>query len=312
MAAATLRKGFILRLDSTHHRWLGFTIAVIVVSWLAYLVNGSGAPAGVHQGATWLGLVYGLGCALVVIFAVLLTIRKARIRRRWGPLTWWLKGHLWLGGLALPFALFHGDFQFGGPLTTILLWLVIITVTSGVAGVALQHFLPTTMMDRVPEESTYDQVKRSIVVLRRDAYMLVWETAGDPPDVDREREEVEAVIGVKMKPTPTHDPAPAGITKLTTFYAEQVVPFLRNPRSGQTQLNKPIGAHFAYEMLRLEVDPLLAEAVTRLEEICERARHKTRQVTLHRLLHGWLLVHMPLAFALLLLMSVHAFMALYY
>ena len=55
------------------------------------------------------------------------------------------------------------------------------------------------MMDRVPEESTYDQVKRSIVVLRRDAYMLVWKTAGDPPDVDGEREEVEAVIGVKIK-----------------------------------------------------------------------------------------------------------------
>jgi hypothetical protein len=49
-----------------------------------------------------------------------------------------------------------------------------------------------------------------------------------------------------------------------------------------------------------------------LEDICEEERQLRRQTRLHHWLHGWLMLHVPLSFALLLLGCVHAFMALRY
>jgi hypothetical protein len=49
-----------------------------------------------------------------------------------------------------------------------------------------------------------------------------------------------------------------------------------------------------------------------LESICEEARQLERQEKLHHLLHGWLLIHIPLSYALLLLSAVHAVMTLRY
>jgi hypothetical protein len=49
-----------------------------------------------------------------------------------------------------------------------------------------------------------------------------------------------------------------------------------------------------------------------LSDICDEARQLLRQESLHRWLHGWLLLHIPLSLALILLGAVHAVMALRY
>jgi hypothetical protein len=52
------------------------------------------------------------------------------------------------------------------------------------------------------------------------------------------------------------------------------------------------------------------DVLTDLENICDEARQLLRQERLHRWLHGWLLLHIPLSLALILLGAVHAVMAL--
>jgi hypothetical protein len=54
------------------------------------------------------------------------------------------------------------------------------------------------------------------------------------------------------------------------------------------------------------------DATRKLEEICEEERQLRRQVRMHHWQHGWLLLHVPLSLALLLLGCVHAIMALRY
>jgi hypothetical protein len=51
-------------------------------------------------------------------------------------------------------------------------------------------------------------------------------------------------------------------------------------------------------------------AVADLEDICDEARQLLRQERLHHWMHGWLLLHIPLSLALILLGAVHAVMAL--
>jgi hypothetical protein len=49
-----------------------------------------------------------------------------------------------------------------------------------------------------------------------------------------------------------------------------------------------------------------------LENICDEEQQLIRQIRIYRWLHGWLLVHVPLSIALLVLGGVHAVMALRY
>ena len=47
-----------------------------------------------------------------------------------------------------------------------------------------------------------------------------------------------------------------------------------------------------------------------LEAICRDSRRLHDERRMHRLLHGWLFVHAPLSMALVLLLIVHAVMAI--
>jgi hypothetical protein len=61
-------------------------------------------------------------------------------------------------------------------------------------------------------------------------------------------------------------------------------------------------------LLVAPVHPLLND----LENICEEEHQLSRQIRIYRWLHAWLLVHVPLSIALLVLGAVHAVMALRY
>jgi len=67
-----------------------------------------------------------------------------------------------------------------------------------------------------------------------------------------------------------------------------------------------------FQQLRLLLPPNLHSTADDLENICEEKREIDQQARYHRILHGWLLVHIPFSYALLLLGAVHAVMALRY
>ena len=58
------------------------------------------------------------------------------------------------------------------------------------------------------------------------------------------------------------------------------------------------------------VPAIASGTLSDLENICEEARQLLRQESMHRWLHGWLLLHIPLSLALILLGAMHAVMAL--
>jgi len=64
--------------------------------------------------------------------------------------------------------LFHGGFHFGGTLTRVLMWLLIITVFSGVFGAALQHYIPRMMTSDAPPRNDLRRNRpRSLAPSRR-------------------------------------------------------------------------------------------------------------------------------------------------
>src|SRR5690349_16201245 len=166
-----------MRIDRTHRAWAIASLAILTVSSIVYVIYALYATQG-PRGGSVIGLLFGIIGFGSMIFAALLGARKRVPTWRLGRAQAWMRGHLWLGLLTLPMILFHGGFHFGGTLTRVLMWLLIITVASGLFGAALQHYVPRIMTTDVPLETIYDEIGHVRSLLREEADRAVEAVCG--------------------------------------------------------------------------------------------------------------------------------------
>src|SRR5690242_3517422 len=160
--------------NRTHFPWLVFVVlATLFASWL-YLGNfaphrlptGLRLPESLIQkasehrsvGGTPLGLIFGAISLGIFIFAALLGVRKKIVLWRIGNVQAWLRAHIWLTLLTIPLVILHTGFRLGGPMTAFLIVLYGVVMVSGIYGLALQHYVPKLMKERLPAEAVYEQI----------------------------------------------------------------------------------------------------------------------------------------------------------
>lgn len=139
-------------IDRSHLSWAlfsGISLIAGAVSYVAYAWNSPHGPSG----GSAMGLLFGVIGTLMMLFAGLLAARKPLRIRRIGSAQFWLKGHLWLGTLCIPFILFHAGFGWGGLLEQIMWYTLAIVAVSGFFGLAIQQFLPRLLWNRTPLET---------------------------------------------------------------------------------------------------------------------------------------------------------------
>src|SRR5215469_14812914 len=102
------------------------SLGILVATVALYLLEVWSSPRGA-TGGSGIGLLLGTVGFGFMIYAAALGARKRVPTWRLGRAKAWMRGHLWLGLLSLPIILFHGGFHFGGTLTRVLMWLLIIT-----------------------------------------------------------------------------------------------------------------------------------------------------------------------------------------
>ena len=294
-----------MRIDRTHRAWLIASLIIFGVATAIYVVYAAASPVG-PAGGSAIGLMFGIAGSLCMIFAGLLAARKKVPVWRLGRAQTWMRGHLWLGLLSMPLILFHGGFRFGGPLTTVLMVLLIVVVVSGIFGAALQHFMPPVMTTRIPMETIFEQIDRVRAQLIAEADEMV-EAACGPLNFQDKAAVAGARSGVGTATIATTDTLP-----LRNFYSRDLRPFLQQSRAHNPALSNRVKATGIFEGLRMLLPVELHDIVKNLEDICEEERQLRRQITYHHWLHGWLMLHVPLSLALLLLGCAHAVMALRY
>jgi hypothetical protein len=98
---------------------------------------------------------------------------------------------------------------------------------------------------------------------------------------------------------------------LREFYVREMRPFVQSPARPHALADSAAAAGL-FGKLRSIVPLSLEGAIADLENICEEERQLLRQERMHGLLHGWLIVHVPLSFALMALALVHIVVALRY
>jgi len=303
-------------INRDHRGWaLGSTVVFLagLASYVLWVVPRPYGPSG----GSWIGLAYGVIGTAFMLAAGLLAARKKVRTWRLGSAQAWMKAHIWLSLLAVPFILFHAGFRLGGPLTTWLMVLFGVVTLSGIVGLVLQQLLPARMTARVPLETLHGQMDHVHEGLAVSAYETVAAVAGAMPEAAEEQKALadeaaqQASRPGNWKRVSREDaaetPAP-GSERLRTLYLDEVRPYLRRTLAGGSARVALPDVSSALLDVPEDWTPRLA----RLAALCEESRQLEVQMRLHRWLHGWLFVHAPVSFALFVLTAFHVWFALSY
>jgi hypothetical protein len=320
-------------LDRRQSRWAVATAAAAALSLGVYVVYATLATNGPRGGST-LGLFFAVIGTGVIVFECLLGMRKRYPASPLGRVKTWVSAHVWLGLLSFLLILMHSGFRWGSGLSGILMWIFAVILVSGMFGVALQNYIPRRMTELVPRETIYEQIPTVIRGLRMEADERVEFLTADlgivEPDLDlvhaggvkqyfdpaqkkSAAEKVREVVD-KRKASPQVEIEESARAALRAHYLQEIRPYLADsPALLSRQLlgtREQVAAYFNH--LRT-VMPVAAHDVLRdLEEIAEERRQLLVQKRLHLWLHTWLLAHVPLAFAFLVLIVAHAVLSLRY
>ena len=326
-------------IDKSHRTWAAATFGLLALSSIAYGLYVYSAPKGATGGSIP-GMIFGILSAALMVYAGLLWWRKKYPTWRIGRASTWLKGHIWLGSLSVPLALFHAGFRWGGPLT-ILLWITLaLIVFSGIVGLILQHVVPRLMTERCPLETIYEQIPQVSAPLLLEADASVAAIVGPLPvtkpaiatDELLERKKVnKEQLAIYVEQVPPEEPPPAegekkpprrkgpvpvlqmeGTEPLLELYLNMVRPYIENADGHRSSLKDAGVAHNIFDRIRKLLPEQAHETTDRLRSYCEERRQLTIQTKLHHLLHSWMFVHLPLSVALMVLGIAHVVTVLWY
>jgi hypothetical protein len=328
-----------MRMDQTQRGWAIGSLGILLAAVVSYLFEVWSSPQGARSGSP-IGLLLGTMGFGFMIYAAALGARKRVPTWRLGRAKAWMRGHLWLGFLSLPLILLHGGFHFGGMLTRVLMWLLIVTVLSGVYGALLQHYLPKKMTTDIPLETIYDEIGHVRNLLVAEADRMVEALCGSFLGKSGKAANLSVSdarraggftalrpIAASAAPLRTSAAVSAGASAavapaaeilvlnesesepLRSFYVLEIQPFLERPNERGLRLSDAVRAASAFAGLRTLLPEVAHATVGDLEDICDEARQLRHQEQMHHWLHGWLLLHIPLSLALIVLGAVHAVMA---
>lgn len=112
------------------------------------------------------------------------------------------------------------------------------------------------------------------------------------------------------KPAPPPDPASEAV--LVEFIERQILPYLQAGRGDRMRLNNPRFSDDTFRFVKLRVAEGYRSRVEEIQTWCDERRMLDLQVRLHHWLHGWLFIHVPFSFLLLMLTIWHACVTLFY
>ncbi len=241
-------------------------------------------------GGTWLGYTLGTVGAILIVWLMLLGVRKRRYRSSMGSVQGWTSAHVYIGTALIIIATLHSAFEFGWNIHTLAYVLMVAVILSGFFGVYAYLRYPELMTENLAGEAT-ETILLKIADLDRKCRRL----ALDLPD------EINAVV-TKATRASTRELAMGNnfrrqITAVNAFC----------PSRAACDVLMHVGVHLTPEQARIN-GQLLSE-MTRKSALIDRVRRDMRFRALMRI---WLYVHVPLSFALLAALIAHILSVFYY
>jgi hypothetical protein len=138
--------------------------------------------------------------------------------------------------------------------------------------------------------------------------------AGNQPATAKTTEASATVKPTKL-PAPPAGNAPAdepdSEAALVEFLQQQIMPYLAARRGDRMRLGNSRYSDDLFRFVKLRVAEAYRGRVEEMQAWCDERRMLDLQLKLHHWLHGWLFVHAPLSFLLVMLTAWHAYVTLF-
>ena len=191
------------------------------------------------------------------------------------------------------------------------MWVFTIVVITGVLGALLQHFVPRLMTEYVPMESIYNNIDAVLQELKKEADELIESLCHQEHEESLTFQETRRAATLTAT-APSATGVETCIAELRYKYDTSIRPYLATRNAYRHELSSGGTSENFFSRLRPGMTQPILTVINQLEQICKEKRDLDRQTILHRILHGWLLVHVPLSVLVIILGAIHAIMALHY
>ncbi|MDB5811138.1 MAG: hypothetical protein JWN94_3260 [Betaproteobacteria bacterium] len=260
-------------------------IALILCATAIAVYCGQDLPAVYRKpyGGTWLGYTLGTLGALMILWLMLLGVRKRRYASGAGSVQGWTSAHVYLGTSLIVIATLHCGFEFGFNIHTLAYVLMITVIASGFFGVYAYLRYPQYMTANLAGETL-----KTMLLKAADLDRKCKRIALDLPD------DVNAIVMASSKRAAKH-------TVRGGSFAYQLAGVdpddpMRQARDQLLQIGREIPAGQAEKYKQL------VEEMARLVSLTDRVR---RDLQIRAVMQVWLYFHVPLSFALLAALSAH-------
>jgi hypothetical protein len=315
-----------MRIDRTHCLWFLFVLAASAGAGILFLANfhpdvlpfpvslpavfGEVPPKRNTFGGTPLGLLLGGVSFLIFLFASALGIRKKR--RLWpiGNVKLWLKAHIWLTILTVPLVLMHCGFHFGGVHTSALMMLYGIVMVSGFVGLGLQQVMPRMMKLSLSREVVFEQIPH----LGRQIYEGALGFQEELMERGKLRSTGAHTVPVKGGQVGggvqgVYGEMDSSVRILSEFVDKECLPYLSGKTRRKSRFADGKTSEAVFRALGQSVSGEWQGRVQELYGWCEQRRLMDLQTRMQHWLHGWLVIHVPFSFVLLVWTAWHAWVA---
>ena len=271
-------------------RFLKLAIVASVAAVVAYALYEPPILNPKQNGGTVLGYTLGTVGALMIVWLMLLGVRKRRYRSGTGSVQGWTSAHVYLGTSLFVIVTLHCAFEFGWNIHTLAYALTVATIVSGFFGVYAYLRYPELITRNLANE-TVEAMMLGIADLDRKCRQLALDL---PDDINAAvakatgAEARDSIVSASLRSRLTSTPRNDAITVACDKLKESG----RNLTGEQAKVNQQ----------------LLTE-MTRKKDLAECIR---RDLRYRMLLELWLYFHVPLAFALLGALLAHVISVFYF
>ena len=294
--------------DKKSTPWIVVAVVGLVVATALYIPYAHSAAKGA-TGGSWQGITFGSVGTAFMAFAMLLALRKRLRTWQLGRVYIWTQGHVWLALISYPMILFHAGFHWGQPwnLTWVMMWVFTLVWVSGIVGLIIQNIVPSRLLNDVQLETIYDEIDHVVGQLSEEAENIVINASTE--EEDALTVESAGIAVATAAPTAMIETAKR---RLMEFYTAQIKPFMGSARGRGFVLSNEQRSIGAFDDIRRALPATMRQTLDDLESIVNERRQLEHQRSLHHWLQFWLLVHVPLSYALTVLAIVHIVVALRY
>ena len=293
-------------LNYGRYRYLWIMLLLLLGSLVAYIWH---FPIGRPNGGSWLGYTLGTIGAVLIVWLMLLGIRKRRYASRVGSVRGWTSAHVYLGTSLILVTLLHSGFQFGWNIHTLCFVLMLFVIFSGFFGVFAYLRYPALMTTN-RQNTTRDQMMEEISELDKSALTLADQVDRSIHDVVLRSVQRTKLGGNFWAQLTAKDRSGEAVLKL-----RQAV-LSHKPNQPEKKASGGQTLVMMVDFIGQTVNDQQAESLRRLLDVmCRKqslATRVARDIQLSALMEIWLFIHVPLSFGLLATLIAHVFSVFFY